>query len=219
MAAGKDFSCVNWVLKIPQWLQTSKPASFDGFLHPGCCPFLSSWERLPRHRNVVQLGASGGLHCRESKMGVLAPNSIIWDDIWVLELPFMGFTENHPQTWDQGSVFRRKAPSLGLVTPQLFLLVQSRVWGPQGLALLPIDQDIADGGKTGIPESNPRFKLSLFPKTSWSNFRECRGHRGTYIRQMSTSSDPMVWRVIPLPCYSAKASCEYEGNWTDLQRK
>lgn len=125
------------VLKIPQRLKTSKPASFDGSLHPGCCPFLSSWEHLPGHRKVVQLGASGGLYYRQSKMGVLAPNSIIWDYIWVQKLPFMGFAENHPPAWYWGSVFRRKASSLGLVAPQLFLLVQSRIWGPQVLAILP----------------------------------------------------------------------------------
>lgn len=49
------------------------------------------------HRKVVQLGASGGLYCRQSEMGVLAPNSIIWDDIWVLKLPLMGLAEIHPQ--------------------------------------------------------------------------------------------------------------------------
>lgn len=92
----KRFFLCEWVLKIPQWLETSKPAGFDGSLHPGCCPFLSSWKHLPGHRRVVQLGASGGLYYRESKMGVLAPKSIIWDDIWMQKLLFMGFVENHP---------------------------------------------------------------------------------------------------------------------------
>lgn len=45
-----------------------------------------------------------------------------------------------------------------------FLLVQSRIWCPQVLALLPIAQDIADGGKTGIPKSHPAYKLDLFQK-------------------------------------------------------
>lgn len=218
MAAGKDFSCVNECSRSHSgWKQANQQALIVPCILAAA--HFSAAGNMFQPRKVVQLGASGGLYCRESKIGVLAPKWIMWDDIWGSKLPFMGFAENRPHAWDQGSVFRRKAPSLGLVTPQLFLLVQSRVWGPQGIALLPIDQDIADEGKTGIPKSDPTFKLDLFPKTSWSSFRECRGHRGTYIRQMNTPGDHMVWRVIPLPCYSAKASCEYEGNWTDLQRK
>lgn len=82
------------------------------------------------------------------KMGVLAPKSIVWGNIWVEKLLFVGFADHHPSTWEQG---RGKALRLGARAVHVAVVtggVQSL--GPLNPCCSPLDQDIAEGGEAAL---------------------------------------------------------------------
>lgn len=113
-----------------------------------------------------------------------------------------------------GQHYRGKAPSLGARGSSCCFTAVSaggvQGLGPSSPCYSPLDQDIADGGKTGISKRMlSTWKLDLFAKTSSSGFSECRGYsQENYIRQLYTADVPVILSVIPVPCCSVKASHE-----------
>lgn len=140
------------------------------------------------------------------KMGVLAPNSIAWSNIWVEKLLFVGFAERHLSTWEQG-----RGKALRLLRGQHCACCCSYWWSPESWALKSLLFTLRSGycreGRGCIAKRMlSTLRLSLFPKPSLSSFGECKGQRRT---PLSSTLHMSQWlSVIPLPCCSAKASCE-----------
>lgn len=107
------FFLCEWVLKIPQGLKTSKPASFDGSLHAGCFPFLSSWEHLPAQKGwavgsirwpVLQRIKNGGSAPKFNNMGwylgvKTSFHGIYWNPPPTLRPTRAVFLEEKHQVW------------------------------------------------------------------------------------------------------------------------
>lgn len=143
---------------------------------------LSSWVPLPGRRKIMQLRASGGLYCRESENGSSDPkfNNVGW--YLGVKTSACGICWTLPPNMRAGQHYRGKALSLGAGVCCFTAVPAGGVQGlgPSSPCYSHSDQDIADGGKTGISKRMLlTWKLDLFLKTSSGSFSKCRGDRRT----------------------------------------